>query len=67
MYKSLALYVEILTAPAECTLRVNEDFVWGTDLINTQFKSAVHPVFNIDILMNKDAVYYSSDLESFEV
>ncbi|XP_032680816.1 dynein heavy chain 1, axonemal [Odontomachus brunneus] len=66
VYKSIALYVEMLIAPAKCALNVNEDFVWGTDLINTQFKSSAHPVFNIDILMNDETVYYSSDLQSFE-
>ncbi|XP_014476414.1 PREDICTED: dynein heavy chain 1, axonemal [Dinoponera quadriceps] len=66
VYKSIDLYVEMLTAPAICTLNVNEDFVWGTDLVNTQFKSTAHPVFNINILMNGDTVCYSTDLESFE-
>lgn len=67
VYKSIALYVEMLTAPATCTLNVNEDFVWDTDLVNTQFKSSVHPVFNVDILMNDETIYYSTNLESFEV
>ncbi|XP_011146850.2 dynein heavy chain 1, axonemal-like, partial [Harpegnathos saltator] len=66
VYKSIALYVEMLTAPAARTLNVNEDFVWGTDLINTQFKSPANPIFNVDILMNNETVYYSTDPKSFE-
>lgn len=67
MYKSIAMYVEMLVAPATCTLDVSQDFVWGTDLVNAQFKSPAHPVFNVNILMSNETVYYSTDVESFQV
>ncbi|XP_018365084.1 PREDICTED: dynein heavy chain 1, axonemal-like [Trachymyrmex cornetzi] len=63
--KSMALYLEILETPALCTLNVDENFVWGNDLINTHFKSSVNPIFIIDIAMNDKTAYYLTDLESF--
>ncbi|KAG5345241.1 DYH1 protein, partial [Acromyrmex charruanus] len=63
--KSMALYLEILETPALCTLNVDENFVWGDDLINTHFKSPVNPIFIIDIAMNDKTAYYLTDLESF--
>ncbi|KYN02642.1 Dynein heavy chain 1, axonemal [Cyphomyrmex costatus] len=64
--KSMALYLEILETPALCTLNVDENFVWGDDLINTHFKSPVNPIFIIDIAMNDETAYYLTNLESFE-
>lgn len=66
MKKSIAFYLEMLETPALSTLNVDENFVWGNDLVNTQFKST-NPIFNIDIAMNDKSAYYSLDLESFEV
>ncbi|XP_018339413.1 PREDICTED: dynein heavy chain 1, axonemal-like isoform X2 [Trachymyrmex septentrionalis] len=63
--KSMALYLEILETPALCTLNVDENFVWGDDLINTHFKSPVNPIFIIDIAMNDKTAYYLTDLDSF--
>ncbi|KAL6436551.1 hypothetical protein ACFW04_004787 [Cataglyphis niger] len=64
--KSIALYLEMLETPALCTLDIEENFIWGDDLVNTQFKSPVTPIFNIDIAMNDETAYYLTNLESFE-
>jgi len=64
---SIALYLEIVESPALSVLNVAEDFIWGNDLINTQFISAVSPLFNIDIMMNDTCAYYSTDPKLFEV
>ncbi|KAM0726282.1 Dynein axonemal heavy chain 1 [Formica fusca] len=64
--RSIALYLEMLEIPALCTLNIDENFTWGDDLVNTQFKSPVNPIFNIDIAMNDKTAYYLTDLESFE-
>jgi len=65
--KSIALYLEILETPALCMLNVDENFVWGDDLINTRFKSPINSIFNIDIAMNDETVYYLTNFKSFEV
>lgn len=67
MKKSIVFYLEMLETPALCTLNVDENFIWGDDLINTHFKSSTNPIFNIDIAMNDETVYYLTDLKSFEV
>lgn len=67
MEGSIVLYLEMLETPALCTLNVDENFVWGSDLVNTQFRPSVNPIFNIDIMVNDNGAYYSTDLESFEV
>ncbi|KMQ95378.1 dynein heavy chain axonemal [Lasius niger] len=64
--KSIALYLEMLETPALCTLNIDENFTWGDDLVNTQFKSPVNPIFNIDLTMNDKTAYYLTDLELFE-
>ncbi|XP_011707083.1 PREDICTED: dynein heavy chain 1, axonemal-like, partial [Wasmannia auropunctata] len=66
MNKSMTFYLELLETPALCTLNVDENFVWGDDLVNTHFKSPVNPIFNIEIAMNAETAYYLTDLESFE-
>lgn len=57
----------MLETPALCTLNIDENFTWGDDLVNTQFKSPVNPIFNIDLTMNDKTAYYLTDLELFEV
>jgi len=64
---SIALYLETVESPALSILGVAEDFVWGNDLVNTQFISPVSPLFNIEIMMNDTCAYYSTDLQLFEV
>jgi dynein heavy chain len=64
---SIALYLETVESPALSILSVAEDFVWGNDLVNTQFISPVSPLFNIEIMMNDTCAYYSTDLQLFEV
>lgn len=67
MEKSITMYLEMLETPALCTLNIEENFTWGDDLVNTQFKSPVNPIFDIDIAMNDETAYYLTNLESFEV
>lgn len=63
----MALYLYMLETPALCTLEVNEDFIWGEDLIKTQFKPLNYPVFNIELMMNETGAVFSIDLEMFRV
>ncbi|RLU27110.1 hypothetical protein DMN91_000909 [Ooceraea biroi] len=64
--KSIALYLEVLESPALCTLNVEQNFMWGDDFVNTQFISPINPIFNIDLMMNDKAAYYTTDLELFQ-
>ncbi|XP_024940673.1 dynein heavy chain 1, axonemal [Cephus cinctus] len=64
--RSMTLYLHMLETPALCTLNVDDDFSWGSDLMDTQFKPAVNPVFNIQLTMNMESAYYSTDPLLFE-
>ncbi|XP_023289892.1 dynein heavy chain 1, axonemal [Orussus abietinus] len=63
---SMALYVNMLETPALCTLHVGPDFKWGKDLRNTQFKPASNPVFSLEIFMNDQGAFYSTEPSEFE-
>ncbi|XP_025602682.2 dynein axonemal heavy chain 1-like [Athalia rosae] len=61
---SMALYLYMLETPALCTLDVSEDFVWGENLIETQFKPSNYPIFNIELLMNESGAIFSIDMDT---
>lgn len=56
-----------MLTPALCVLDVKESFIWGDDLINTQFKPSGCPIFIVDLQMDEEKVFYSRDPEKFEV
>ena len=64
---SMGFYQTMLETPALCALTVNDDFVWGNDLVNTQFRPSTNPVFLIELMMNEGGAYYSKNPEIFEV
>lgn len=67
MEESIKFYRNILEIPALCVLHVDESFVWGDDLINTQFSPAGMPIFLIDLQMDEQKPFYSTNPEKFLV
>lgn len=67
MENSIKLYGEILERPALCVLDVEESFAWGDDLIDTQFKPAANPIFLIDLQMDEQKAYYTTNPDKFVV
>ncbi|KAK2581762.1 hypothetical protein KPH14_002241 [Odynerus spinipes] len=63
---SISLYGEVLEAPGICVLSVEEDFVWGENLVDTQFGCTAFPIFDIDLTMNNEGAYYSTEPDLFE-
>lgn len=61
------MYVTMLESQTTSIMGVKEDFCWGQDLVNTQFSSNSHPIFQIDLLMNDKGAYFSTDPSLFEV
>lgn len=53
--------------PALCVLDVEESFAWGDDLIDTQFKPAGNPIFLIDLQMDEQKAYYTTNPDKFVV
>lgn len=67
MRNSITLYLETLGTPALPVLDAEESFEWGKDLIKSEFKPAHNPVFMVDIQMNEQQAYYSTNPEEFTV
>ncbi|XP_060831781.1 dynein axonemal heavy chain 1-like [Bombus pascuorum] len=64
---SIKSYGEILERPALCVLDVEESFAWGDDLIDTRFKPTANPVFLVDLQMDEQKAYYTTDPDKFAV
>nr|XP_046487754.1 dynein axonemal heavy chain 1-like [Neodiprion pinetum] len=62
---SMSLYLYMLETPALCTLDVCDDFVWGDNLVITQFKPSNYPIFNIELRMDESGAVYSTNLDQF--
>ncbi|XP_076766961.1 dynein axonemal heavy chain 1 [Xylocopa sonorina] len=62
---SIKLYDDILEGPALCVLGVDETFAWGDDLIDSQFVPASNPIFLIDLQMDEQKSYYTTNPEEF--
>lgn len=67
MEESIKFYRNILEIPALCVLNIDESFVWGDDLINTQFYPAGMPIFLLDLQMDEQKPFYSTNPEKFLV
>lgn len=67
MENSIKLYGEMLERPALCVLDVEESFAWGDDLIDTRFKPDANPIFLIDLQMDEQKAYYTTNPEKFVV
>lgn len=64
---SVSLYIEMLEGPGICVVDVDDDFIWGDDLVNTQYGCTVPPIFQVNLMMNNKGAYYSTRLEAFKV
>lgn len=65
---SSGLLLKILENSCSICLNVpDEGYVWGSDLINTQFKPQSSPVFALTIKVGSTAAYYSTNPALFEV
>lgn len=67
MQRSIISYTEFIEAPCLCTIGVSEEFVWGTDLINSQFKTHPIPIFQLLLKMDSERAYYNTNVYLFEV
>ncbi|PSN46069.1 hypothetical protein C0J52_02287, partial [Blattella germanica] len=66
MMSSLMFYTNLIETPCLCTLECEDDFVWGDDVITTQFQPANPPIFLLLLQMNEELVFYSTDPYQFE-
>ena len=65
---STGLLLKIMENPCSVCLNVpDEGYVWGSDLLNTQFKPPTSPVFALTIKIGPASAYFSTNPASFEV
>lgn len=58
--------VKLIETPCRVCQDVEDDFVWGSDLINTQFKPTGNSIFNLILRLNNSNAYYSTNPDAFE-
>lgn len=63
---SIRTFVHLVETPCQCCLNVDDDFVWGYNLVDTQFKP-VQPIFLLTLRMDENGAFYSTDPAQFEV
>ncbi|KAG5868936.1 Dynein heavy chain 1, partial [Gonioctena quinquepunctata] len=64
---STQIFINLVETPCLPCLGVQDDFVWGTKLNNSPFTSRAMPLFNVQLKMNENGVFYSTQPESFRV
>lgn len=67
MLDSLNKYLTSLEAPTLSIINVRPDFIWGNNLVDTKFPSAVNPVFRIELQLDAHGGVYLTDLLNFQV
>ncbi|XP_059176982.1 dynein axonemal heavy chain 1-like [Physella acuta] len=63
---SLMNLTQMIVDACHSTMELEEDFVWGTDLVNSNFKPRKNALFLIDLVMDKEGVHFSTSLPNFE-
>lgn len=63
---SVRTFLNFVETPCQCCLNVQNDFVWGYNLIDTQFKP-LQPFFLLTLRMDENGAFYSTDPDLFEV
>lgn len=67
MENTLQVFIKLVESPCLPCLSVEDDFVWGKDLVNSQFISSVLPIFSLQLKMDENGAYYNTPPESFAV
>lgn len=65
--KSLSTFINLVETPCLPCLPVTEDFIWGSDLLNSPFISKASPIFTLQLKMNEHGAFYSTKPEMFQV
>ncbi|XP_044001574.1 dynein axonemal heavy chain 1-like [Aphidius gifuensis] len=63
---SLNKYLTLLETPTVSIMNVHPDFVWGNNLVDTQFPSAMNPIFRVELQIDAHGGIYLTDLLNFQ-
>ncbi|KAK2152282.1 hypothetical protein LSH36_335g03002 [Paralvinella palmiformis] len=64
--ESLVNFTQMVLDACHSTLTLTEDFSWGKDVVNSNFKPKKNALFLIDLVIDNQGVHYSTMLTSFE-
>lgn len=57
----------LVETPCQVCLEIDDDFEWGSDLINSNYRPYVQAIFALTLKMNEEGAFYSTELEEFKV
>ncbi|CAH1982455.1 unnamed protein product [Acanthoscelides obtectus] len=63
---SLQTFITLVETPCIPCLEVEDDFEWGRDFVNSPFVSKASPIFILQLKMNEEGAYYSTQPELFK-
>ncbi|CAO1300538.1 unnamed protein product [Diamesa serratosioi] len=67
MEYSAEAFVDLLCKPCECLLNIDNDFVWGCDLVSSSFQSKCpSAVFSLILILDANGTSYSTDPYAIE-
>lgn len=64
--KSIEIFINMLETPCVSCFDCSEDFNWGSDLKSSLFVSKAAAIFTLQLKMNDDGAFYSTNLDSFK-
>ncbi|ENN83116.1 hypothetical protein YQE_00523, partial [Dendroctonus ponderosae] len=62
---TLQVFISLVETPCWPCLSVEDDFVWGEDLLNSPFMGQAAPLFSLQLRMDESGAFYSTTPESF--
>ncbi|RZC18431.1 DHC N2 and/or AAA 6 domain containing protein, partial [Asbolus verrucosus] len=64
---SIEMFIDLVETPCLPCLEVEQDFVWGSNLLESPFVSKkASAIFIVQMRMDEQAAYYSTNLELFQ-
>ncbi|XP_044254832.1 dynein axonemal heavy chain 1-like isoform X2 [Tribolium madens] len=63
---SIEVFIDLVETPCLPCLGVEDDFVWGSNLIDSPFVSRASAIFILQLKMDENSAFYSTHLEQFE-
>jgi len=64
---SINFLTNLVETPCQCCLEVQENFVWGKDLSESPFMPSTNPVFQLQLKMDENGPFFSTNPDLFEV
>lgn len=64
---SIEIFINLVETPCLPCLGVEDEFVWGQDLIESPFRPKVSAIFTLQMKMDENCAFYSTEPDQFQV